>query len=99
VPGSTPLCSPRFDWIAYLDREGMLRRVRPDGTGSQRIGAGIGAHPSFSWSPDGEWLAISGNQPRAGFPHAVGLFLVNAASGEVLPLPFGRTLVQPAWRP
>jgi Tol biopolymer transport system component len=98
VPGSSPRWSPRGDWIAFLGRDGRLRRVRPDGTGMRTIGSGIGAHPTFAWSPDGDWLVISGNQARPDTAFGVGLFLVEVESGEVLPLAFGRSLVQPTWR-
>ena len=101
VPGTLPRWSPAGDWIAYMDeppRVPYLRLVRPDGSGMRLAGGGIGAHPVFSWSPDGAWLVISGNHPRRDGPPVTGLSLLNVASGELLPIPLNHTLVQPSWR-
>ena len=55
-----------FEWapdgsrIAYLDRRGALRLVRPDGTGGQLLAASSRLRsPWFlSWSPDGKAIAV-----------------------------------------
>jgi hypothetical protein len=93
VPGSSPRWSPVGDRIAYLDREGQLRTMRPDGSDDRLIGRNT-AQPGFSWSPDGKWLLIVGR---------AGVTIVDATTGDALPLalrgPNGTPLYQPAWRP
>jgi hypothetical protein len=98
VPGSAPRWSPTGESIAYLDRAGRLRVMRPDGTDRRVLGDGIGAQPNFVWSPDGRWLLVTSAQPTATDPFRVGLSLVSVATGEVLPLRFTRTLLEPSWR-
>jgi len=98
VPGQYPRWSPTGEKIAYLDREARLRVVRPDGTDPHLVGTGIVAHGTYSWSPDGQWLIFSGRQATPTAEFAVGLSLVNVASGDVLPLRFGHRLLQPSWR-
>jgi Tol biopolymer transport system component len=91
--GSSPRWSPLGDRIAFLDRQGELHTMKPDGSDDRAIGR-ITAQPGFSWSPDGKWLLIVGRS---------GLAIVNVATGDVLPLalrgPGGTSLYQPAWRP
>ena len=60
-PVGRPTWSPRGDWIAFTskrDDDYEIYRIRPDGTGLQRLthSPGNDAHPAFS--PDGEWLAF-----------------------------------------
>ncbi|HEY0036280.1 MAG TPA: hypothetical protein VGB66_06300 [Longimicrobium sp.] len=97
IPGAAPRWSPTGEWIALING-GRLQLVRPSGGQIHSMGSGVGAHPTYAWSPDGTWIIISGNQPNAQTPGKVGLQLVNVATGEVLPLGFDRTLVQPSWR-
>jgi len=97
VPGQYPRWSPTGEWIAYLDDANRVRVVRPDGTDRRLVGTGVAAHTAYSWSPDGQWLIFSGSQATPSDQFAVGLSLVNVASGEVLPLHFSHRLVQPSW--
>jgi Tol biopolymer transport system component len=98
VPGSAPHWSPVEDRIAYLDANNQLRTLTPATGATSLVGAGMGAYPSFGWSPDGEWLVIVGSQARPDNWAAVGLNLVNGATGQVLPLKFRHALVQPSWK-
>jgi Tol biopolymer transport system component len=63
-----PTWSPRGDWIAFTskrDGDYEIYRIRPNGTGLQRLTRtpGNDAHPSFS--PDGAWIAFA--TARQGF--------------------------------
>ena len=62
-----------FEWapdgsrIAYLDKHGALRLVRPDGSGRVLLAASSPLRsPWFlSWSPDGEAIAVDAADPNA----------------------------------
>ncbi|HET6763854.1 MAG TPA: hypothetical protein VFH27_09275 [Longimicrobiaceae bacterium] len=95
VPGTSPHWSPDGAWIAYRGNDSKLRKIHPDGSAGQAVGD-VGLLPAFSWSPDGSWIVLAGNQPRPVRAVGVGISLVNAATGEVLPLSFGRNLAQPS---
>jgi hypothetical protein len=49
-----------------------------------------GSFSGASWSPNGEWVVAKA---------AAALILVEVATNRVLPLPFGKRLADPAWRP
>jgi TolB protein len=65
-----------FEWapdgsrIAYLDRRGALRLVRPDGTGREVLGESSPLRsPWFlSWSPDGKAIAVNARDPDTSPP-------------------------------
>ena len=74
-----PTWSPRGDWIAFTskrDGDYEIYRIRPDGTGLERLtrSAGNDAHPSFS--PDGEWIAFA--TARQGFKDEAVQLLLSA---------------------
>lgn len=48
-----PIWSPDGAWIAYTTSDGVLERVRPDGTGADSLAADAGG--VMSWSDDG-WI-------------------------------------------
>jgi hypothetical protein len=62
---TNPRWSPSGDWIAYVDGDGSLRVIRPDGTGGKRVSAlGSFVDGLPEWSPDGRSLAyIAGDPP------------------------------------
>ena len=97
VPGQYPRWSPTGATIAYMDRAARIRLMSPDGSAS-RLLLDYGAHATFAWSPDGQWLVISSVQPVGGGYGRSGLSVVNVATGEVLPLRFGPELMNPDWR-
>lgn len=87
--GGYPRWSPVGDRIAFRGNDALLRTVKPDGTGLQLVGAQTIVGVGLAWSPDGSWLAAVGTG---------GLELVNANSGEVLPLAYGADFIlPPAW--
>jgi TolB protein len=53
--------------IAYLDRQGALWLVRPDGTGRRLLAASSPRRDPWdlSWSPDGEEIAVLASDPEA----------------------------------
>lgn len=60
--------APDGSRIAYLDSQGALRVVRPDGTGGERLAASSPLwSPWFlSWSPDGKAIAVDAHDPAVG---------------------------------
>jgi TolB protein len=60
VLATEPKWSPAGDWIGYV-RSGQapryLRRVRPDGTGDDRLNLSARNTRAYAWSPDGSRLA------------------------------------------
>lgn len=65
------------DWTKS---SGHIFTVRADGTGLRQLTSGPGAEFTPAWSPDGKQLAVTAQgEPGA----APGIFLVDAASGEM----------------
>ncbi len=57
-----PDWSPRGDWIAFTskrDGDYEIYRIRPDGSGLQRLTHAPGKNAHSSFSPDGKWIAFS----------------------------------------
>lgn len=53
--------SPRGDWIAFTSKWGgdyEIYRIRPNGSGLQRLTHAPGTNAHSSFSPDGEWIAL-----------------------------------------
>jgi Tol biopolymer transport system component len=78
LPGSVqPLSaaswSPDGGWIAFIDAEGGLSLVHPDGTGLRGIALGADASidravGGVTWSPDGQWIAFAATKAGADDP-------------------------------
>jgi hypothetical protein len=99
VPAQYPRWSPDGQWIAHLDRDSRLFVMRPDGSDRRLLASGIVAQGNYAWSPDGAWLIYASSRATETNIGAVGLSLVNVATGEVLPLTYGMAnLIQPSWR-
>ena len=81
-----PGWSPKGDWICFTsnreDQDYEIYRIRPDGTGLQRLTHLPGNDAHSTWSPDGEWIAFSSG--RAGFKDETALHPHNPQSyGEI----------------
>jgi len=99
IYGNEPRWSPVGNWIAFRDRAGQLNLMRPDGSGRRLIGGeGIATNADFGWSPDGQWLVYSAGHYNINGLVVNDLFLMNASTGEVLPLGYSDGLLEPSWR-
>jgi dipeptidyl aminopeptidase/acylaminoacyl peptidase len=60
IAAEAPAWTPDGRWIAYADEESSVNKIRPDGSGKQRLfelpGEEIGG---LSWSPDGRHLVFT----------------------------------------
>lgn len=111
TPGVADIAS--FEWapdgsrIAYLDRQGALRLVRPDGTGRVLLAASSPLrHPwSLSWSPDGKAIAVIAYDPAEGPVNpsrGLGhrrIYLIPTGRGEPRRLPGGYVGWELSWSP
>jgi hypothetical protein len=95
VAGHSPAWSPTGTVIAFLaNNDGnRIKVVNPDGTGVRTVGVTSGGYTfGIDWSPDGQWI-VARNVARNR------LDLINATSGETIPLEFARGYVGPSWKP
>ncbi|MFN2565499.1 MAG: hypothetical protein ABR499_10870 [Gemmatimonadaceae bacterium] len=94
VLGHTPAWSPTGAQIAFLslsDGSG-IKVMNPDGTGVRPVTTSGAYGFGLDWSPDGQWIvARSTSRDR--------IELINATSGEVIPLPYTRGYNGPSWKP
>ena len=65
--------SPDGQWIAFIDADGALRLVHPDGTELHKVPFGLDARidaatGGATWSPDGAWIAFSARAVGADNP-------------------------------
>jgi Tol biopolymer transport system component len=88
--------SPDGQRVALLALEGTTRRLtvcNADGTGVRQLADEVDALGEASWSPNGEWIALSGIRDGK-----AGTFKVNADSGRTELLHDGESL-NPIWSP
>lgn len=86
--------SPDGSRIAYLDRQGALRLVRPDGTGRELLATSSPLRSlwDLSWSPDGKAIAVLARDPGAPPNHSglgFGIVVIPTDGGEPRRLPSG----------
>jgi hypothetical protein len=90
----SPEWSPTGNAIAYLTPwacTAPIALMNPDGSGMRMLTT-TAYHAKFAWSPDGQWIAA--NNPTTGL-----IDLINASSGQTIPLPYTTGLAGPAWQP
>jgi hypothetical protein len=90
----SPEWSPAGNEIAYLTPfgcTGPIALISPDGSGSHILTTET-YHAGFGWSPDGQWIAA--NNLTTGL-----IDLINASSGQTIPLLYTQGLASPAWQP
>jgi Tol biopolymer transport system component len=83
--------APDGSRIAYLDKQGALRLVRPDGTGRELLAASSPLRsPWFlSWSPDGNAIAVDARDPNTAPPPNYRIDVISTGGGEPRRLPSG----------
>jgi Tol biopolymer transport system component len=98
IPGRLPRWAPSGERIAYLNGNNV-GIVNADGTNNRVFtGSFIDDAGSVDWSPDGQWLVSCAGTNVSGQRLLV---ILNAATGEQLPLEWSRTryLCASSWRP
>ena len=97
VYGEQGQYSPAGDRIAFIQvrpgLEGPLWVMSSDGTAPRQLTSDsrlYGQYSGFGWSPDGQFLIARGTN---------NLELIRVSDGLILPLPFSRSLLQPALKP
>lgn len=64
IAAARPQTAPAVNLIAYVDAQGVIRTMRPDGTGDARATPETDAYYTWPvWSPDARTLAYSGVVP------------------------------------
>lgn len=98
--GRSPTWSPDGLWLAFSttrDGDAEIYRVRPDGTGPERLTADSAQDTGPAYAPDGRRLAFVTDRGGAG-PR---VWIMDAAGGNARPLGFdiGEAQHAPAWSP
>jgi Tol biopolymer transport system component len=83
----------RIAFIAYKQNRGSLYTVTSDGADPQPLAAALDASGSCSWSPDGKWIAVAGDQGAG-----VKLYKVPTGGGAPVVL-VDRPAYNPLWSP
>ncbi len=114
APDVNPAWSPDGRQIAFVRQHadaqgvGTIHLVSPLGGAERRLSdfhVAISWPPdscSIAWSPDGRWLAASGDTGRDGAGNNPGIYLIPAAGGASRPLPHAKRQawdVAPAFSP
>lgn len=88
--------SPDGKRVAFaLPRNGkqQLHVIAADGTGLRPLSGDVDARGAASWSPDGKWIAVAGNEADG-----PGLFKLPADGGRPVRLATG-SFLDPVWSP
>jgi WD40-like Beta Propeller Repeat len=86
VPGTNPSWSPNGAQIALLTPAGVIRIVNADGTNGPTLKSSASVYNRpVRWTPDGNWIIARAT--NAGV-----LQLINAATGDIIPLPYSTQL-------
>lgn len=95
VPGHSPAWAPRGNTIAYVDMSAgwVIKLMQPNGRDQRQLSAqGMTYERGLAWSPDGKWLVARNTKSQR-------LDLIEASTGQTLPLGFSERMTFPAWRP
>jgi len=95
VPGHSPAWAPAGNKIAYVDmRAGwVIKLMQPNGRDQRQLSArGMRYERGLAWSPDGQWLVARNTKTQR-------LDLIEASTGQTLPLGYSERMTFPAWRP
>ena len=76
------LLGPAVNRIAYVDLDGHVLSINPDGSGPRPISQGDGFFTWPTWSPDAKKLAFSGVEGDRGNAPSISLYAFDTSSGE-----------------
>ena len=90
-PGFAPAWSPNGQMIAYMNSKGDLNVIGADGSSPRVVVAGkeFLRYDGITWSPDSQWIM---------YRVLEGTSIVNAQTGEVLPIPRLNAYFNVNWR-
>jgi Tol biopolymer transport system component len=88
--------SPDGKWIAFEGDQGggCVFRIKPDGTGLERLTIGCSQGFSMSWAPDSSRIALAG-----GTHGLADITVINADGSNPAPLTDTRDIAEIAWGP
>ena len=95
VPGAYPAWSPSGSLIAFLATSdgNRVKVVSPDGTGVRTVGDATSDYSlQIDWSADGQWIVARNSRRNR-------LEIINATSGQAIPLTYSPSYLGPSWKP
>jgi Tol biopolymer transport system component len=93
VRGHQPAWSRNGAQIAFIGDGSSIRVMNPGGTGVRTVAGSPNSYAfGIDWSPDSQWI-VARNSSRGR------LEIINAGTGESVPIPSTQGFNGPSWKP